>query len=283
MATKTAVVTGTTGGIGTEIARELARQGFAVGMHGRDRERTQRVVADVRQSTGNADVHALVGDLGQRSGVRALADQVAERFPSLSVLVHNAAVVPHERRTTPEGLEEAFAVNVLAPHLLNRWLRPHLVAGGARVVAFWGGGLDVLALDDLQSERGAFDGWTCYGQTKNAVAALTLATAAVEDGPVQWFVTVPGLVNTPGMRSLPGRMIWFSRLLWWAMRTPAEGARTPVWLATAPELAGRSGEAYGNLLGSGWRNPLALPKPATDPVAGRRILELCSSLEDRAG
>ncbi|MCA9490856.1 MAG: SDR family NAD(P)-dependent oxidoreductase, partial [Myxococcales bacterium] len=236
---RTAVVTGTTGGIGTEIGRELARQGFTVGMHGRDRARTEAVVEDVRRSTGNDRVHALVGDLGKREEVRALADVIAERFPSLNALIHNAAVVPHDRVVTDEGLEQAFAVNVLAPHRLNTWLRPNLAAGSARVVGFWGGGSDVLAVDDLQSERGAFDGWTCYCQTKNAVAALTLATAAAEDGPVQWFVTVPGLVNTPGMRNLPGRMIWFSRLLWWAMRSPAEGARTPVWLATAPELAGK--------------------------------------------
>lgn len=272
------MVTGTTGGIGTEIGRELARLGFTVGMHGRDRERTEAVVADVRRTTGNERVHALVGDLGKRSEVRALADAIGERFPSLDTLIHNAAVVPHERRTTDEGLEQAFAVNVLAPHRLNTWLRPSLVAGNARVVSFWGGGSDVLAVDDLQSERGAFDGWTCYCQTKNAVAALTLATAAADQGPVQWFVTVPGLVDTPGMRNLPGRMIWFSRLLWWAMRSPAEGARTPVWLATAPELAGKTGEAYGNMLGSGWRNPLALPKTATDPETGRRILERCASL-----
>ena len=87
-----------------------------------------------------------------------------------------APLVPHERRTTSEGLEEAFAVNVLAPHLLGKWLRPALLAGApARVVTFWGGGPAVLDLDDLQSEKAPFDGWNTYVQTKHGIAALTLA------------------------------------------------------------------------------------------------------------
>jgi NAD(P)-dependent dehydrogenase (short-subunit alcohol dehydrogenase family) len=277
---RVAVVTGTTSGIGTEIGRELARLGFTVAMHGRDRARTEAVVADVRATSGNPEVHPVVADLAVRDDVRKLSEVLLESFPAISVLVNNAAVVPQTRRTTADGLEEAFAVNVLAPHQLGKWLRPALLAGApARVVTFWGGGTNELDLDDLQSEKVPFDGWKTYVQSKNAIAALTLATAAAEtDSRIARFVTVPGLVDTPGMRTLPGKMVWFSRLFRWFMRSPAQGARTPVWLATAPELAGLSGKAYGNMLGSGWRNPLVLPPSAADPASGRRLLELCDQL-----
>jgi retinol dehydrogenase-14 len=269
---RVAVVTGTTSGIGKEVARGLAQQGFLVVMHGRDRGKTEAAAREVRLSAPGAAVEIALGDLSVRADVERLAAELA-RYGRLHALVNNAAVVPHERRLTPEGLEQTFAANVLAPWLLVQSLGERLTGG--RVLTFYGGGGTTLDLDDLQSERGAFDGWDTYCRSKNALAALTLELA--RQRPQTSFLGVlPGLVYTEGMRNLPGRMRWFGRMGWLFMRTPAQGARTAIWAASAPELQSVSGKVYGNVLGRGWRDELALPPLVTDPEAGRRLAEACA-------
>jgi NAD(P)-dependent dehydrogenase (short-subunit alcohol dehydrogenase family) len=264
---RVAVVTGTTSGIGKEVARGLAQQGFLVVMHGRDRARTEAAADEIRRDTAGA-VEIALGDLSVRAEVERLAAELG-RYGRLHALVHNAAVVPHQRRLTPEGLEQTFAANVLAPWLLADRLGDKLA--GARVLTFYGGGGTTLDLDDLQSERAPFDGWDTYCRSKNALGALTLELARRRPQTVTVGV-LPGLVYTEGMRNLPGRMRWFGRMGWLFMRTSAQGARTALWAITAPEV--QSGKVYGNILGRGWRNELPLP-PVITPEAGRRVYEAC--------
>lgn len=273
---RVAVVTGTTSGIGKEVARALARDGFTVVMHGRDAAKLAVGVEDVRRSAPAARIETARADLADPAQVEALAADLAARFPKIDVLVNNAAIVPHTRRA-PHGVEETFAVNVLAIHVLVDRLADRLEGG--RVVTFYGGqGTNDLLLDDLQTERKAYDGWDAYTRSKNALGAWSIEAAKRRPG-VQFLTVLPGLVNTEGMRGLPGRMIWFSRLAGWLMRTPEQGARTPVWAATAPELAGVSGRFYGNLAGSGWRNELKVPPVVTDPASGRAVWEACAGLD----
>jgi hypothetical protein len=61
------------------------------------------------------------------------------------------------------------------------------------------------------------------------------------------------------------------------LRTPEQGAATPVWVATAPELASKSGKSFGSLFGD-WKRELKLPAVATDPESARRLYETCAEL-----
>jgi NAD(P)-dependent dehydrogenase (short-subunit alcohol dehydrogenase family) len=274
-------VTGTTSGIGKEVARGLLAAGFEVTMHGRDRERTEAAARDVRRSVPGSVVEVAVADLAVRSEVLGLAAELAARHPRVDVLVNNAAVVPVARTLTPDGIEQTLAVNVLAPLLLVRGLLP-VLGPGSRVVGLYGGGQPNLDPDDLESEKAPFDGWNAYCQSKNAVAAVNaeLARRHADTG-VTFVAALPGIVYTEGMAGLTGRMAWFVRLTRWIMRTPAQGARTPVWLASSPELAGASGKVFGNVLGGGWRNELALPPGIADPAVQRRVWEVCERLVAR--
>src|SRR5688500_91344 len=116
MSERIAVVTGTTAGIGREIARGLAKAGMTVVVHGRDPAKLEAVEADLR-GTGAA-VHGALADLSSKADVKRLARELADRFGRVDVLVNNAATVPHTRKVTAEGLEATFATNVLAPYLL---------------------------------------------------------------------------------------------------------------------------------------------------------------------
>ena len=126
------LVTGATSGIGEETALRLGEQGATVLVHGRDRERGRRVVDEIREGPGEAEL--FVADLASLDTVRGLAREVRDRHRRLDVLVNNAGLFLEERRESADGYELTFAVNHLAHYLLTHDLLDRLRDGGGRVV-----------------------------------------------------------------------------------------------------------------------------------------------------
>src|SRR3954451_24261924 len=157
----TVVITGATRGIGRAAAVELARRGAEVAVVGRDADR-------VRETAEEAGAHGHVAALERMDEVRRLAAELLERYPRIDVLANNAGAMFTSRHVTPDGYEQTFALNLLAPFLLTNLLRERLAESGARVVttasdAHKGG---VLDLDDLQSERGRYRPGRTYATSK---------------------------------------------------------------------------------------------------------------------
>ncbi|MGE0791805.1 MAG: SDR family NAD(P)-dependent oxidoreductase [Sandaracinaceae bacterium] len=277
---KVGVVTGASGGIGKEIAKGLGRAGWSVVLVGRNAAKTEAAAEEARAAGGEARV--VIADLSRQRDVRRAADEIADSFDRIDALINNAASIPHERKVI-DGHEEAFATNVLAPFLLTRRLTPALARAGGRVVSFYGGGRPNFDIDDLESARGKFDGWLAYTQSKNACALLTRAWGErLASQGILATAAIPGLVNTEGMRALPGRMQLVSILFRPFMRTPAEGARTPLWLATEadPELV--RGKVFGSMFGD-WKRELGgLPPAVLDDGLATRLYERCAELTDDA-
>lgn len=131
MTTKTVLITGATSGLGREVARSLADHGHHVLVHGRDGQQTDVLAAEL-QATG-AMAQPYVADLASLAEIRELVNQVSNDHHALHVLVNNAGVgagpPPHATRgLSQDGYELRFAVNYLAPVLLNQLLAPLLVA-----------------------------------------------------------------------------------------------------------------------------------------------------------
>jgi NAD(P)-dependent dehydrogenase (short-subunit alcohol dehydrogenase family) len=113
---RTVLVTGATRGIGLETAVRLAALGADVLVHGRDPGRGTAALAAVQAASATTASPALhLADLSSLAGVRGLAAAVLEDNPRLDVLVANAGVYVPERVETTDGLEQTFAVNVVAP------------------------------------------------------------------------------------------------------------------------------------------------------------------------
>src|SRR6267143_6727211 len=120
---KTALVTGSTDGVGRLVARELGQAGARVLVHGRDAERGARVVADIEASGGAADF--LAADLSALAEVRSLADATQATVDRLDIRINNAGIgAAGPRQTSAEGFELRFAVNYLAGFLLTLLLLP---------------------------------------------------------------------------------------------------------------------------------------------------------------
>ncbi|MFF4042855.1 SDR family NAD(P)-dependent oxidoreductase [Streptomyces sp. NPDC001816] len=174
----TVLITGATSGLGRYIAFQLVRDGHLVLAHGRDRARTEQLVAELR-TEGRAE--GFVADLASLAEVRELGARVVEAHPELDVLINNAGVGggPHGsgRELSADGHELRLAVNYLAPVALTRALLPVLRANPpARIVNVGSAGQEPLDFADPELTRG-YSGVSAYCRSKFALAAHTFALA----------------------------------------------------------------------------------------------------------
>jgi NAD(P)-dependent dehydrogenase (short-subunit alcohol dehydrogenase family) len=247
MTGRTVLVTGGTGGIGKATAAGLAALGAHVAITGRDRRRAEEAAADIR-AAGGPEVDVFVADMSSQAEVRRLASEVLERLPRLDVLVNNVGGFWNTRHVTADGLEHTFALNHLAPFLLTNLLLDRLRQDApSRVVTVSSDAqrLGRIDFDDLQGER-SWSGQRAYNQSKLANIMFTYELARRLHGTgVTANALHPGVVLTAFGAEDPGRIqrmiMPFAR---WVMKTPDEGARTSIHLASAPELDGVTGQFF---------------------------------------
>lgn len=248
LAGRVCLVTGASGGIGLEAARSLAAQGARVVLACRDAARGETARRDITASTGNPDVEVALVDLGSRASTRDFTAALRERHSALHVLVNNAGVWLERRRESPEGVELTWATNVLGYAHAARELLPLLRAGApARIVNVASQLARGLDLDDVEFRRRRYGGVAAYAQSKQANRMWTwaLARRLVGSG-VTANALHPGGVRTGIFAKGGGPLSWIMPLAtrFLAGKTPAEGADTVVWLASSPEVEGRSGGFY---------------------------------------
>ncbi|MHA3701058.1 SDR family NAD(P)-dependent oxidoreductase [Jatrophihabitans sp. YIM 134969] len=188
--TRTALVTGSTSGIGAATARALAREGYRVVVTGRDVDRGAAVVESIEHDGGSAVFVA--SDLTASPDVirSFAADAVAAAGGRLDLLVHNAAVciVENTVTLTDAQLETTLAVNVRAPHVLTAALVPAMAERGHGAV---------VVIGSWMAEVGhPFVG--LYAASKAAEQELARCWAA-EFGPrgVRVNTVAPGATSTP--------------------------------------------------------------------------------------
>lgn len=199
------LVTGSTDGLGREVALALANGGAHVVIHGRNAERGQAVVAEI-QKEGKGTAAFFAADFASLEAVRAFADTIAKYYPKLDALVNNAGVlVPanSERRTSADGHELHFAVNYLAGWVLVHRLRPALAAGSpSRIINVASISASPIDFTDFMLERpgAARRG---YGQSKLAQIMMTveLAPEYATSGITMVALHPATLMNTNMVRS----------------------------------------------------------------------------------
>src|SRR5215207_1335430 len=275
MSGKVALVTGGTGGIGKAAATALTSMGAEVVVVGRNAEKGEAAVAEIREETGNDDVSVLLADLSVQAEVRKLAEEFGERHDRLDVLVNNAGLVLSERNETPDGIEAQFAINHLAPFLLTNLLSDILKKSApSRVVTVsseaqrWGN----MDFDDLQSTR-KYKGFPVYGMTKLANIMFTYELAERLKGTgVSANCLHPGPVSTNFGKNNRGAMALFFSAAKPFMRSPEQGADTLIWLASSPEVEGVSGKYFSD------RKEIEAKKVAYDLAVRRTLWKISEDL-----
>jgi NAD(P)-dependent dehydrogenase (short-subunit alcohol dehydrogenase family) len=187
----TAVVTGATSGLGAACALALARAGAKVVVSGRDRERGERVVAEIEAAGGTAQLE--LADLSDAADLAAFADRVLERHDPVDILV-NAAGVFHRGDAVDVTLEQWDALlrtNVTSTFVLcQRFGRPMIERGRGKIVNFSStdGFLGVPEQLAYNVSKGAIvqltrtlgAEWIRHGVNVNAVAPCDFATPMIE-------------------------------------------------------------------------------------------------------
>lgn len=245
---KIVVLTGGTSGIGKAGAELYAKLGATLVIVGRNPVKTKDTVEWLKQSSGNQSIHCVIGDLGSRDDVVKIAQELASRFTSVDVLVHNAGALFNTRQRANNGCDLSVELMVATPFLLTGLLLPQLLraennSGPARVLTMSSGGMytEALTVDELQMSDTSYQGAKQYARAKRAQVILNeLWAARTNQTDIVFHALHPGWVNTPGItEALPG----FSKLLnpLGLLRTPREGADTMVWLSADDRAANCSG------------------------------------------
>jgi len=222
---KLALVTGANRGIGKEVCRQLAKEGYEVILTARDPEKGKTAARDLQQEQKDITIHFHQLDVTDPASIAALKDFVADKFGRLDLLVNNAGIVGSSTGTTSVDLEiirKTFEINFYGPFQLSRQLLPFLKkSSDGRII-------------NVSSRMGqlndANSGFAGYRISKTALNALSAVMAAdLLKAKIKVVAVCPGRTQTDmGGKGAP--------------RSLKEGASGLTWLAISPDVI--SGKFY---------------------------------------
>lgn len=188
---KTAIVTGSTAGIGLATVKGLAESGAHVILNGRTQAKVDNAVAEVKQALPHANVSGFAGDLGTAEG----CDALLAAYPSCDILVNNLGIYgPQDFFETPDDVwTHFFEVNILSGVRLSRGYLPGMTMQG------WGRVVFIAS----ESALNIPDDMIHYGVTKTAQLSLArgLAKRAAGSG-VTVNSVLPGPTLSDGLADM---------------------------------------------------------------------------------
>jgi retinol dehydrogenase-12 len=242
---QTILITGANTGIGLATAHALAARGATLVLAGRSEPKARAAMGEITRQTGNRRLSSLTLDLGDLASVRDCAAAFEAEDRPLHVLINNAGLAGR-RGMTPSGFEAAFGTNHVGPFLLTALLLKRLTASApARIVNvasdahYSAAGID---FDAVRRPTRSRTGMAEYSVSKlaNVLHAQELARRLEGTG-VTTYALHPGVIASDIWRRVP----WPVRpLMKLRMSSTEQGARTPVYCATSPEVAGETGGYY---------------------------------------
>lgn len=263
------VLTGSTSGLGSELAKALAAKGSDLVLLNRSAEKTNAQIAELKAANPDRSFHSFTADLLDLEQVDRAAAEIAEAHPRVDALWNNAGLMTEKRVMSPGGVESHFAVNTLAPFRLTNLLAPTLAASAAEgrkpVVANIASGvvnmvksLDVPTLADPPTV-GKLTG--AYATSKMALVAISAAMAdeMTAKGVIIRAVD-PGAIRTNMTVGNSGMPWWASLLVPIMFNAPAKQAAK---VLPAGDPAAFGGET-GIFVDGKKKKPL--PAVAADPM-----------------
>jgi NAD(P)-dependent dehydrogenase (short-subunit alcohol dehydrogenase family) len=249
---KTVVITGANTGIGKETAVALAEKGATVVLACRNRAKATAAAHEVRTRSDNDDVHLVDLDLADVDSVATCAKEILDSYQRIDVLINNAGLQLKERTTTKQGFETTFGVNHLGHFLLTDLLLERVRASApARIVNLSSVGHNFarggMPWDDLQHDTTRYAANTAYCASKLANILFTRELARrLPPEEVTVNACHPGAVRSEfGSSEDMGKFYGgFMKIGGLFLISSKSGARTSIYLASSPEIEGKTGGYY---------------------------------------
>lgn len=235
MKNKIVVITGATSGIGKQAAMDLANMGATVIIHGRNLQKTQKTLKQIREKTNDGELDYIYGDLSMFKQIRDISKQLHEKYDHVDVLINNAGVNKETVEFTEDGIEELVAIHVVAPFLLTYYVLDLLQkSNSARIVNVSSmvqvgtfGIEPKFTLEDLGKDVGI----NGYGITKTCLNMITFELAERLEG-----IKVTANCLHPG--------VFRTKMNTYTNVPPTVGSKTLLHVASSKELEGVSGKYF---------------------------------------
>lgn len=275
------VLTGSTRGIGSEIAKLLAARGDPMILVNRSEEAAFAQRSSLIEQNPGAVIELITADLMDITRIAEAAAKIGDLPGRVDALYNNAGVLTGKKILSAQGFESQFAVNTLAPYQLIQALRAKMArpagASPAMVVLFSSSAINspkTLDLNTLAQPDTVGGLLSTYAQTKLAVTALAPALAEdLKSDNILIRAIDPGATKTDmttgGSSGMPKLLAWVAPLLF----SPADKQAAKLVASADPEaFGGRSGIYVAN------RKEKALPVAATDVDAHQALVSMLDRL-----
>lgn len=238
--TKTILITGSTDGIGKLAAIKLAKEGHEIYLHGRNQEKLEKLIEEVKEVSNNKKINGFVADFSDLSAVQHLAQKVNKELSKIDVLINNAGVFKSKSRLNQDGLDLRFVVNYFAPYLLTKELVPLIQKGTKPRIINLSSAAQTSISSDALSGQAQISEQASYAQSKLALTIWSFRLAK-ELKDIAVIAVNPGsLLNTNMVKEAYGRF-WSSA---------DKGATILYQLAVGEEHEGITGKYFDNDKGS---------------------------------
>ena len=233
---KTIFITGSTDGIGKMAAIKLAKEGHKILLHGRNEEKLQKSVSEVKELSGNNNIRGFVADFSDFSSIENLVAEISEEIASIDVLINNAGIYKSPVETTQDGLDIRFVVNYLAPYLFTNGLVSLLKKGDSpRVINLSSAAQAPVSLKALEGNE-TLSMQEAYAQSKLALTMWSFNFAETYPEITTIAVNPGSLLNTKMVKETFGHH-W----------SPADkGASILYEIASSEKYKNSSGKYYDN-------------------------------------
>lgn len=255
---KTVLITGTASGMGRIAAKRLAELGARLILVDFDVPNAEDGRDEIIRDTGNDALEFINCDVTDFDQVRRMCAHVNDSYDRVDVVINNAGITESVRRESVNGFEMTMATNFLGAFLISQLLREKLVASvPSRLINICSDAhkmaktLDFDDIDNREGWRGVNHnkGFRAYARSKLSLAAVSYRLAEELSGTgVDVYTVSPGyFIRTNVHRHMRGIWKLGVKLCWPFLQSPYRAARTYVYLASAPEVAGDTGHYWEHL------------------------------------
>ncbi len=200
---KTILITGSTDGIGKLAAIRLAQEGHTLLLHGRNSDKLNQTISELRETTDNDKLQAFIADFTDLSSVNQMALSIKQAVDKLDVLINNAGIFQSRIAKTSKGFDIRFAVNYLAPYLLTRELLD-ILGKGSRIINLSSAAQSPVSLEALKGHE-TLSVQGAYAQSKLALTMWTFSLAKNIPSSVVIAVNPGSLLNTKMVQEAYGQ------------------------------------------------------------------------------